>query len=61
MRTLNWLSRAIFILLLVPALALAQVTANVAAGYPLNFSMFYFTPLRCPGFPAYEPNFFICS
>ena len=30
MRTLNWLSRAVFILLLVPALALSQVTANVA-------------------------------
>jgi hypothetical protein len=30
MRTPSWLSRAVFIMLLVPALALSQVTANVA-------------------------------
>ena len=24
-------------------------------------SMFYFTPSRFPGFPAYEPNFLNCS
>ena len=31
------------------------------AGYPINFSVFYFTPSRFPGFPACEPNFRNCS
>jgi hypothetical protein len=26
------------------------------AGRPINYSMFYFTPSRCPGCPACEPN-----
>ena len=31
------------------------------AGYPINYSMFDFTPSRFPGCPACEPNFFTCS
>jgi hypothetical protein len=31
------------------------------AGYPINFSVFYFTPSRFPGCPACELNFVICS
>jgi|HubBroStandDraft_6_1064221.scaffolds.fasta_scaffold1938279_1 hypothetical protein len=27
------------------------------AGYPINYSMFDFTPSPVPGFPACEPNF----
>jgi hypothetical protein len=27
------------------------------AGYPINFSVFYFTPSPVPGLPACEPNF----
>jgi hypothetical protein len=31
------------------------------AGYPINYSVLYFTPSRCPGSPACELNFVICS
>ena len=31
------------------------------AGYPINYSVFNRTPARCPGSPACELNFFICS
>ena len=31
------------------------------AGYPINFSVFYFTPSRYPGFPACEPNLLNCA
>jgi hypothetical protein len=38
-----------------------ELPREEGAGYPINYSMFDFTPSRYPGCPACEPNFFSCS
>src|SRR6202166_1804098 len=38
-----------------------ELPREEGAGYPINYSMFDFTPSRFPGCPACEPNFFTCS
>src|SRR6266853_4287044 len=34
-----------------------ELPREEGAGYPINYSMFDFTPSRFPGCPACEPNF----
>src|SRR5260370_20530831 len=38
-----------------------ELPCERGAGYPINFSVFYFTPWRFPGCPACELTFFHCS
>ncbi len=38
-----------------------ELARDGGAGYPINYSVFIFTPSRFPGFPACEPNLLNCA